>query len=212
MKNNQGDNPLAIRSIAAILPFVSACLCCSRVANATDADKPSITPALVCQVQNAIRHLSPAWGLDTCERVSAALNATPSPRTTLAIAVLESDLRPRAVAKARPGVRDVGLLGVRCVLSNGRCTNGPARGHTVAELQDPVVNIRVASAIMVQKKLTHGRHWLRGYNGGTRERGYAARVGAIEAALAGEVVRVKSARVRKLVRQIVPAVNNGRKI
>lgn len=185
----------------------------------------SVSPSIVCQVQNAIRYREAAWTPEICEVVATALNTTPAPRTTLAIAVLESDLRPHIVATPRPGVHDVGLLGVRCVTSSardfrsrlpdgmatGRCLVGPARGYTVAELQEVAVNVRVAVAIMEQKKRIFGRYWLRAYNGGTREHGYARNIAAIEKALDGKQSMVKNPRVRKLVRQIVEAVNNGRK-
>jgi len=171
----------------------------------------TVTPALVCQVQNAIRFRESAWPVATCERVATALNSTPRPRTTLAVAIIESDLRPLVVATTRPGVHDVGLMGVRCVAlpSGGACLFGPARGYAVEELKDLEINVRVAAAIMAQKKAAYGKHWMRAYNGGTREHGYARNIAAIEKALDGKQVRVKNPRVRKMVRQIAESVNHG---
>jgi hypothetical protein len=162
-----------------------------------------VTADLVCRVQSAIRHRSPAWAPAECTRVAAALNRTPEPRVSMAIAINESDLRPRVMVRVAENVYDGGLMGVRCVLDGGRCTNGPARGLTLTQLKDPSTNIRVAAAIMASKRAIHGADYLRAYNGGTREHGYGARIGAIAAALGGTVVRVDSRRVRELARRIV---------
>ena len=116
------------------------------------------------------------------------------------------------MAHARRGVYDVGALGVRCLLGRAnRCTNGPAAGKTLAELQDPVVNIQVGAAIMEAKRARHGRHYLRHYNGGTREHGYAERIGALAAAFRGTFHWTKWARTREQCRRIVTAVAEERK-
>ena len=172
---------------------------------ALDAAEPvRVTPALVCSVQSAIKLKStPAWVRPRCEEVAAALNKTRDPLLTLAVAVNESDMRAAALAHVGPGVYDVGLVGVRCVLgTGGKCTNGHARGRTLSELRDPVINIWVGSAIMEEKRERHGRRWLRHYNGGTREHGYAGRIQAIMAALGGVELKVSGKRMRELVRRI----------
>ena len=167
-----------------------------------------VTPSLVCQVQHALKlHVTPAWARPRCEEVAAALNETREPLVTLAVAANESDMRAAALARVVHGVYDVGLVGVRCVLGPGsRCTNGPARGRTLTELRDPVVNIQVGSAIMEEKRARHGHRWLRHYNGGTREHGYALRIQALVAALGGRFVKTKWARTQKQCRQIVATV------
>ena len=167
-----------------------------------------VTPSLVCQVQHALKlKATPSWDAPRCEAVSAAMNDTLEPLVTLAVAANESDMRAGALAHVSHGVYDVGLVGVRCVLSyGGRCTNGPALGHTLTELRDPVVNIQVGAAIMEEKRARHGHRWLRHYNGGTREHGYALRIHALVAALGGRLVKTKWPRTQKQCRQIVAAV------
>lgn len=195
-----------IRSIAILVTIIAG-----PSAHAADA----VTPELVCNVKDAIRHRSPAWDREMCSRVAKAINETPRPRTTLAMAILESDLRPDVAVEAKAGTFDVGLLAVRCVLqpallpvdqSAGRCLVGPARGYTLDELKDPVVNIRVAAEIMAQKRERHGNAWLSRYNGGTREHGYAGKVRAVAAALGGVRVGTRCKRVRKLIEQILAVV------
>ena len=202
-----------------------ACAIQPRCASA--AEPARVTPALVCAVQRAIRFHEPAWAEDRCERVAAALSATPNPRQMAAICTNESDMRSGVVVKARPGVYDVGLCGVRCVCPKAdyerwargemsgkeaadvtacRCQNGPARGYSLAQMRDPAVNVRVAAAVLATKGGHLGR-----YNGATTaKRGarYAARIAAIEAAFGGRAVKVaaRETRLRKLVRQIVAAV------
>jgi len=192
----------------------------------------------VYRVQHAIRWRSAAWSADKCEMLSEAFNGTRDPQLTAAICINESDWREDVVSFVRPGVYDVGLCGVRCVLypggsatargygprsagrpadlPAGRCQNGPARGYTLRQLLDGPTNIRVADQILHE---TH-RGSLRRYNGGTREHGYAGRVGAVLAALGGVDVfakrRYKSGHHRetrgeKLTRQILEALGGGKR-
>jgi hypothetical protein len=187
---------------------------------AAAADEVAVTPALVATVQNAVRWRAPAWDRQTVKAVTAAVNDTREPATILAMAVLESDMRPLAVAKRRrpsdgAAVVDVGLCGVACVLGpGGRCTNQPVRGLTVDELKDPRRNVLAAARVLQRKRAVLGRRALAGYNddpdGSNR---YSASVRAIVAAFAGvvEVARVRKRRVRELARLIAAAVLKARK-
>jgi hypothetical protein len=173
----------------------------------------------VCGVQHKIRWREPAWTEAKCRGVAAALSETRDPLLMEAVCINESDLREDVVSHVRPGVYDAGLCGVRCVLPPGsvgslpagRCRNGPARGYTLRQLLDGPTNVRLAGEIL------HGTHGgnLRRYNGGTREHGYASRVGAVLAALGGVDVFAKrrykeghrrETRVEKLTRQILEAL------
>ena len=165
-----------------------------------------VSAAQVCQVQSAIRWQERAWDVATCERVATALNATPDPVTMLAVCINESDLRPTAIDVVRPDVYDAGLCGVRCHVVGGKCADGPARGMALQQLFEPATNVAIAANVMAEKRAKLGRHYLRGYNGGTREHGYAERIGAIAAALGGVRVATKCKRVRRLVELIVAAV------
>jgi len=196
-----------------------------------------IYPAKVCAVQHAIRWRDHAWDDGMCKIVTRAANETKDPTQSLARAINESDLVHRAIRLTlRPDgavAADVGLQGVRCVLKGadaraawrsvgvltheklqqhpprGRCTNGPARGLTIQQLQDPRINFEKSEQVFD----LHGRD-LGAYNGAKdpeRQRAYRARIGAIEAALSGVEVKVSGSRLRKLVRQIVAAVRGGRR-
>jgi hypothetical protein len=205
---------------------IGSILCCTGEPRA----ETPITPGLICQVKGAIRWKAPAWDRATCEQVALAINETPRPRTTLAMAILESDLRMDVAVEARPGVFDVGLLGVRCLLSPGssapargdgprsagdskladeavgRCQNGPARGYTLAELKTPAINVRVAAEIMAEKRERHGKNWARFYSGASHENGYGRRVAVLAAALGGARLTTKCKRVRRLAELILAAV------
>ena len=108
---------------------------------------------------------------------------------------------------------DVGEMAIRCVLSpdvsRDKCRNKPVRGMSIPQLFDPSVNIDMGARILAT--LHHGD--LAGYNSGHKaaERDpvgarYPAKVAAIMAALGGVEVRVKGARMRKLVGQIAKAL------
>lgn len=190
----------------------------------TENEPARVDAGQLCRVQNTIRWRERVWTAGECQRIAAALNATMAPIQTLAMAINESDLRERAINVSRPGVYDLGLMQVRCVtlgavaeeigslsanteatttptIPRDRCTNGAARGLYAHQLLDPVINIRTADAVLA----SHGGSLL-GYSGSTKERGYGARVSAIVAALGGIEVKVRGARLRKLVRQIVEAM------
>lgn len=174
-----------------------------------------VDPAELCRVQGAIRWREPAWSDAQCRRVAGAFNRARDPRLLEAVCIVESDLRSGVVTLVRPGVYDVGLCGVRCVLGgDGRCSNGPARGHTLRQLLDGPTNARVADRILHVK---HGGN-LRHYNGGTREHGYAARVGAVLASLCGVDAFAgkrrpregrRESRVEKLTRLILSVVRGA---
>ena len=185
-----------------------------------------VSPEVVCAVQRAVRWREAPWPPRECARVAAALDATATPRLLAAVVSNESDWREGAILKVRPGVYDVGLAGVRCVLPGagaeatgaspasspttstrtprGRCTNGPARGLTIRQLMDPATNVRVAAEVLTEKNGDLGR-----FNGATtprkRER-YATKVAALVSALGGVEVPVRGRRLRELVRKIATAV------
>jgi hypothetical protein len=164
------------------------------------AAEPALSAAQLCRVQAAIRFRTLAWTAEECGRIAAALAVAPSPRTFSALAINESDLRPRAIAWHGPRVADVGLLGIRCVLDNAGhvCTNGAASGYTIEQLRDAATNIAVGAVLWANNG---GR--LSRWNAGARD--YAANVRAIAAALGGARVPVASFRVRKLIAQILAA-------
>ena len=160
------------------------------------AAESDVTPELVCAVKAVVRPSETAWPAAKCARVSAALNVTRWPRTLLSIAVNESDMRDRAISWHGRDVADIGLMGLRCRIERGRCTNGPARGYTVAQLRDPETSIAVANVL-----LTSLGGDVQGWN--RRSKGYAARIRALVAALDGRRVEVRSARTREQVRRIL---------
>jgi hypothetical protein len=226
--------PVTTRQYVLLFLVVLACACPVTCCGSARAGEPGVVDGdQVCRVQHAVRWRNSAWPDAKCERIAAALNATRDPRLTEAVCVNESDFREDVVSLVRPGVYDAGLCGVRCVLypgrgatargdgprsagrpaglPAGRCSNGPARGYTLRQLLDGPTNILLADQIL------HGTHGgsLRRYNGGTREHGYAGRVGAILAALGGvdafakrrhEASCRRETRAEKLTRQILEAL------
>jgi len=184
----------------------------------------------LCEVQNRLRWQTPAWPMDECERVAAALNATKDPHTYGAIMVNESDMTKIRWAEVRPGVFDVGPMGIRCVtlgavaeetgsssanpkatkstIPRGRCTNGPARGLTIAQLMDPVVAIHVAVEIVASKPT------LGNYNARDPElaQKYEDKIAILASALAGFPVdskKIKGKRMRELVGKIQRALSQS---
>lgn len=224
-----------MRTLAAIL-CILAPACSVQCWGPARADEPArVDAGQLCSVQNRIRWRERAWTADECQRIATALNATREPRRMAAIAINESDLRERAINVVRPGVYDLGLMGVRCVtlgavaeetgsslatteatttttIPRDRCTNGAARGIYAHQLLDPTVNIRTAVAVLA----SHGGS-LRGYSGSTKERGYGARIMALVAAFGGELRIPKGAhgrqwaRIRELARRIVEAIGKERR-
>jgi hypothetical protein len=225
---------VTIRQYMFLIALFLACACpvtCCGSARAGESEV--VSSSQVCAIQHKIRWRSAGWSDVECQRLARAFNATRVPRLMEAVCINESDLRSDAVSFVRPGVYDVGLCGVRCVLATGntisttqglrpgvgvanlpggRCVNGPARGHTLRQLLDGATNVRLADQIL------HSAHGgsLRGYGGDTRGRGYAARVGVVLAALGGVDVFAKrrrgegrrgETRLEKLVRQVVEAVS-----
>ena len=92
-------------------------------------------------------------------------------------------------------------------MPTGRCQNGPARGHTLTELQDPVTNIRVAAQIMAEKRARFGaKAYLYRFNGATHENGYTRKVRVVDAALGGVRLATKRGRLRRLVELILAAM------
>lgn len=191
-----------------ILGFVFCCIHTCGPARAAE-----VTVELVAVVQDAIRWNRPRWGYENVSQVTDALNETREPQVMLAIAVIESSMRQRAIAWHRGRtVADVGLCGVRCVLKGGRCSVGPAKGMTVAALKSASANVRVAAAILATKRARHGARAFDGYNGdrdGSNR--YGDNVRAIVAAFGGvvDLKRVKKRRVRDLARLIAAAVVRG---
>jgi hypothetical protein len=227
---------VTIRQYMLLIALFLACACpvtCCGPARAGESDV--VSSRQVCAIQHKIRWRSAGWSDVECRRLARAFNATRAPRLTEAVCINESDFREDAVSFVRPGVYDVGLCGVRCVLTSGdtvstnqglrsgdgaaslpggRCTNGPARGYTLRQLLDGSTNVRLADQIL------HGVHGgsLRGYGGDTRGRGYSSRVSAVLEALGGVDVFAKrrrgggrrgETRLEKLVRQVVEALSEG---
>lgn len=176
---------------------------------AVPARAETVTAAKVCNVQSALRWSRPAWTERRCREVAAALSVLPEPATMLAVLANESNMRADAIRRGGADVYDIGLAGIRCRVENGRCTNGPARGYTVGQLMDPVVNVIVAHVLATVK----GARWLQRWNG---DPGYAERIHVLAAAIRGEEVEVRGKgpkwkRIRELVRRIVAARANERK-
>lgn len=104
----------------------------------------------------------------------------------LAVVANESNMHAAAIRKARDCVHDVGLTGIRCIEVDRKCTNGAARGYTIAQLMEPTTNIRVAHALATSM----GARWLDHWNG---DPGYAARIHMLKKAIEGVPTRSRRA-------------------
>lgn len=164
---------------------------------------------IVCKTKDSLRWSHPAWTAKRCQDVAAALSVMPEPVTMLAVAANESGLHAAAIRKAREGVFDVGLTGIRCVVVDGKCTNGAAKGYTIAELMDPLTNLRVAHVLATSM----GAKWLDRWNGDPE---YAARIHVLATAIRGEWVEVRGKgakwdRIRGMQKRILWARDRQRK-
>ena len=158
---------------------------------------------LICQVQRRLQRRRP-WTQARCDRVAEAMRATTfAPDLMLVIAILESGLRAKVKACPQDDVCDVGLMGIRCRLVHGRCINWPVRGYPLRRLYDPVINIQAAERLLQRKRQRSPRHWLRHYNGGTREHGYATSVRVLRAAVSGRRLHAPTPRVRGIARLLI---------
>jgi hypothetical protein len=188
----------------------SAVLLCVLLSAVPARAAEPVSAATVCRVQNALRWSLPAWKQKRCQEVAAALSVLPEPVTMLAVMANESGMNEKAIRWAGPRTCDVGATGIRCVLGDdGKCNNGPARGYTIAQLMDPVTNVRIAHVLATIK----GARWLHRWNG---DPGYAARIAVLASAIRGEPVEAtgtgaKWARIRAMVARIARVVSNERK-
>lgn len=172
----------------------------------------------ICQIQHAIRWKEPAWSHEFCERVEqgirlAALKYDIDGRQLAAMALNESDFRPRAerahregrpgapgpdnptttggeTAEAtgassaeRPRVVDVGLMGVTCVIGK----HGLCTNKFVRGLTPEKLKDPVLNLEIGAKILTlmHGGN-LRSYNGGVTKKGYPRRIETLTMAVSGD--------------------------
>ena len=184
-----------------------------------------VTAALVCGTHQALQEgRGNRWHIEKCERVAYAFNATPWPMRVFSITIIESDLNDKAVSKpvrvmTPAGPRkavDVGLLGIRCILSKGGllCENlevTDAEGHKhrvlLVDLFVPEINIALGTRIIREKVRACGVQWANCYNGNpSGSKNYGGQITAVSAALGGFRVKGGTARIREITRRIVAVV------
>jgi hypothetical protein len=111
-----------------IFAALGCVLCCSHCAGPAAAAE--VSGELVCTVQDAIRWRSPRWPAELCEQVALASGATVEPDLMVAVAVLESQMRPRAIRWVRFGGRDT----VACDRLDRRARHGCLTSTKATEL------------------------------------------------------------------------------
>jgi hypothetical protein len=108
----------------------------------------------ICGVKDRIRWGTPAWSPAFCKRIARGVLASArrndvSPTLLLAVMVNESDLDEKAVNVTMKNgavyAKDSGLMGIRCIVKNGRCSNGYVRGLAWRSLMDPLTNIELGA-------------------------------------------------------------------
>jgi hypothetical protein len=108
----------------------------------------------ICSLKERVRWHKAAWSPEFCHRIAqGVLDSSKrndvSPSLLLAVMVNESDLdehaAPVTMKNGKLYAKDSGLMGIRCVLKNGWCTNAYVRGMSWRKVMDPLTNIELGA-------------------------------------------------------------------
>jgi hypothetical protein len=108
----------------------------------------------ICSLKDKVRWRTAAWTPEFCHRIAqgvleSAKRNDISPSLLLAVMVNESDLDEHAAQITLKNgsiyAKDSGLMGIRCVLKQGWCTNGYVRGLAWKKVMDPLTNIELGA-------------------------------------------------------------------
>jgi hypothetical protein len=83
-----------------------------------------------------------------------------APALLVAVMINESDLNENAARVSHPAgglAKDSGLMGIRCVLARGRCTNGLVRGMSWRSVMDPLTNVELGAVYLAHYRDGGGR-------------------------------------------------------
>jgi hypothetical protein len=108
----------------------------------------------ICSLKDKVRYRTAGWSQDFCHRIAqgvldSAKRNDISPSMLLAVMINESDMDERAAPVTMKNgtiyAKDSGLMGIRCVLKQGRCTNGYVKGMAWKKVMDPFTNIELGA-------------------------------------------------------------------
>src|SRR4051812_5338480 len=146
-------------SAAAQTPAPSASVA-EPPASSVAEDRESVYPGVdclastLCNVQDKVRWGTPAWSPDFCRTIAGGVLESArandiSPTLILGVMMNESSLDEKAAHVTMKGGRlyakDSGLMGIRCILRGGRCTNGYVKGMSWRKVMDPLTNIELGA-------------------------------------------------------------------
>jgi hypothetical protein len=119
----------------------------------------------LCTLRRRISPRRPSWTPAFCRALAQGVLASArrhemGPALLLAVMINESDLDEKAARLSHPAgavAKDSGLMGIRCVLSKGRCTNGLVRGLPWRTVMDPLTNVELGARYLALYRDGGGR-------------------------------------------------------
>jgi hypothetical protein len=158
-------------TVLATTAFSFVLLLAPRGAGAHSATVPAAgdgcLASTLCALKQRVgaRKGSPAWTPEFCARLadgvlSSARRHDLAPALLVAVMINESDLNENAARVSHPNgglAKDSGLMGIRCVLSRGRCTNGFVRGMPWRAVMDPLTNLELGAVYLAHYRDGGGR-------------------------------------------------------
>jgi hypothetical protein len=119
----------------------------------------------LCSMRRRVNPRKPSWTPAFCRSLAAGVLDSArrhdlSPALVLAVMINESDLDEKAARLSHPAgavAKDSGLMGIRCVLSKGRCTNGLVRGLPWRTVMDPLTNVELGARYLAHYRDGGGR-------------------------------------------------------
>jgi hypothetical protein len=153
--------PAALAPGAAALPPASVASVAEPATSTPDADQAErVYPSAeclantLCSVKDRVRWGTAAWKPDFCRKIASGILTSArahdlSATLLLGVMMNESDLDEKAVhptiKNGKLYAKDSGLMGIRCVLDRGRCTNGAVKGMSWRSVMDPLTNIELGA-------------------------------------------------------------------
>ncbi len=133
-----------------------------------DATGDACLARLLCDLKRRVRpgkSGARAWTPEFCQTLAAGVREAAErhdldPALLVAVMINESDLDEAAVRLGRTRGRlakDSGLMGIRCVLDRGRCTNALVDGLPWRKVMEPVTNVELGARYLAHYRDGAGR-------------------------------------------------------
>jgi hypothetical protein len=119
----------------------------------------------LCALKQRVGVHRATWTPEFCGKLADGVLASArrhdlAPALLVAVMINESDLNENAARVSHPNggvAKDSGLMGIRCVLSRGRCTNGLVRGMPWRAVMDPLTNVELGAVYLAHYRDGGGR-------------------------------------------------------